>query len=152
MVLTTVKSVVVDSGISVFYRAASPANKPGAPTTPPTSLSLILSLGRTVVERLRTNVVARQKIEIDGRGDVARDTSARVASLSTAHSGLLPNLFAMESTPAQHAGIFANPIALVTRIQHPPRYSCQTDSQSKAADSLVGLDEHGDVEVGFAYN
>ncbi|KAJ7777700.1 putative Alpha/beta hydrolase [Mycena maculata] len=32
MAFTTVKSVVVDSGISVFYRTASPAENPGAPT------------------------------------------------------------------------------------------------------------------------
>ncbi|KAJ7483465.1 Alpha/Beta hydrolase protein [Mycena latifolia] len=32
MAITTIKSVVVDSGISVFYRTASPANNPTAPT------------------------------------------------------------------------------------------------------------------------
>jgi pimeloyl-ACP methyl ester carboxylesterase len=32
MTFTTIKSVVVDSGISVFYRTASPADKPSAPT------------------------------------------------------------------------------------------------------------------------
>ncbi|KAJ6521008.1 alpha/beta hydrolase-like protein [Mycena vulgaris] len=34
MAATTIKSVVVDSGISVFYRTASPANKPAALTIP----------------------------------------------------------------------------------------------------------------------
>ncbi|KAJ7511154.1 Alpha/Beta hydrolase protein [Mycena galericulata] len=32
MTLTAIKHVVVDSGVSVFYRTASPANDPGAPT------------------------------------------------------------------------------------------------------------------------